>query len=111
MGLASIFNIPNTDAEWSEWSFSLQAELRDISRLIFQQTHIALPQFCLDPFNRKEPGIQLYQLQQQMNGINAVTGFSGFDYVDVDLNNPSDLSSWIFLLSQNVRQAADKLGI
>jgi hypothetical protein len=111
MGLGNIFNVPGTREEWDQWSFSLQAELRDITRRILETKNIFITQFCLDPFNPEEPGVTLFTLQQWMNQINAVLNISGFDYVDVDLKDIGERTSWIFLLSQNVRQAANQLGV
>lgn len=111
MALASIFNVPSTPLEWDQWAFSLQAELRDICRRILETKNVTVTQFCLDPFNIDEPGATLFQLQQEMNEINAELGLAGFDYIDVDLHDMGQRTSWIFLLSQNIRQAATQLGV
>lgn len=111
MSLASVFNVPSSQQEWDEWGFSLQAELRDITRRILETKNVFIPQFCIYPFNPNEPGATLYQLQQWMNEINTTLTLNGFDYIDVDLSDMGQRISWVFLLSQNVREAANQLGV
>jgi hypothetical protein len=110
-GVANVFNIPEDDISWKQWSFSLQANLRDINRRILETRNVIIPEYALDPFNLGEPGIQLEQLQVWMDDINAELGIAGFDYLDIDLADKGERTSWVILLSQNVRTATDQLGV
>ncbi|MDE2020516.1 MAG: hypothetical protein KGJ13_09295 [Patescibacteria group bacterium] len=109
--IANLFNVPSTEEDWNEYSFSLQSTLRDINRRIYETQKIAVPEFILDPINLAEPYVQLYNLQNWMNDLNAILGIAGFDYIDVDFSQQGDLASWTWLLAKNIRQAANQVGI
>lgn len=109
--VANLFNIPDTQQRWDEWSFSLQSNLRDINTRILQLSNIQIPEYILDPFNFREPGDQLTQLQVWMNDITGVLGVAGYDFVDVNLSDKGELGEWIFLLSTKVRDINTELGI
>lgn len=111
MAIANLANVPDDDETWDQYSFALQGTLRDINRQILQQKNIALSEYILDPFNIKDPSVQLYGLQTMMNNINAVLDISGYDYEDVDLTKPEERASWTWLLFTNVRKAANMLGV
>ena len=111
MSVANLFNIPETRTDWSQWDFALQATLRDINRRILETRNIIIPEYPLDPFNEQTPGIQLEQLQVWMDDINAELGIAGFDYVDIDLRDRGERTSWVYLLARNIRTATDQLGI
>lgn len=111
MPIGNIANIPDSDQSWNQWTFSLQAEIRDINRAIYQQRQIALPEYILDPLDRVEPGVQLEQLQDNLDLINEVLNIPGYDYEDIDLNNRGELTSWVFLLFTNLLAASNQLGV
>lgn len=111
MPVANLANVPNSAQSWNEYSFALQATLRDINQRIYANQSVNLPNFILDPLNVSDPSAQLFQLQEMMDGINSTLGLSGFNYISVDLNNEGQLASWVFLLFSNIKQAADKVGV
>lgn len=111
MPVANLLNIPNNSETWSEYSFSLQATLRDINEAIYRDKGIALPIYPLDPFNILQSAGQLYYLQTMMDNINQVLGLAGFDLVDVDLTKTADIPGWIWNVFTNIKQAADILGV
>lgn len=111
MGIANLFNVPRTGADWNEYSFSLQAILRDINRRVYETQKIAIPEYVLDPLDIKEPGVQLYNLQNWTNNISAILGVPNYDFVDVDINQQGNLASWTWLLATFVRQCANQVGI
>lgn len=109
--IANLFNIPDDQATWNEYTFSLQGVIRDINRRIYEVDRVALPEYLVDPLNQSEPSSQLYGLQIMVNNINAVLGLSGYDYIDVDFQKPGQAASWTWLLANNLRQAAKIVGV
>lgn len=96
MGLASIANIPDDQESLNQWAFSHQAHHTDVTRLVFEDQGIALPQYILDPMNPGNLGVWSYQHQLWHNDINAALGTSGQDLTDVDWRDQSQVASWIF---------------
>lgn len=111
MSVAPIFNVPNDQNEWNEFSFALQDALRNINAAILRDGGPQLPEFPLDPIALNEPGVQLEAIQSMLDGVNQELGIAGFDYIDVDLSNKDERATWIWLLANNVRQAANQLGV
>jgi hypothetical protein len=111
MAVANLFNIPNSKQDWNEYSFALQGTLRDINRRIYETQSVVIPEYILDPIDLNEPSVQLYNLQDWMNAINAELGIAGFDYIDVDFSQQGNLASWTWLLATNIRQAANQLRV
>lgn len=109
--VAAIYNVPSTQQELDAWSFSHAAHHRDINRVIFQTLGINLPEYVLDPFDIRNPGVWLEQHQQMHNNQDELLGIAGFDLVDVDLTDYNQLSGWIYLVAYEHKQAADILGI
>lgn len=108
---ADIANVPTGPQTWSIWTFALQAQLRDINRVIYQQDGIALPEYNMDPLNLDQPGVQLEQFQAMMNNISALTGAPSYDFEDVNLRDQGQLTSWIFLVFTTLYQAANVLQV
>ncbi len=111
MALGNLFNVPETDNQWNEYSFSLQAMIRDINRRIIELNGPQLPEFPLDPIIKGPHGVQLSEIQVAMDDINRTLGLQGFNYEDVDLADRNERSSWVWLLAQNIRQAAQLVGV
>lgn len=111
MALASLFNVPSTDIERSQWAFAHMAHHRDINRKIYELLAIALPEFILDPINPAETGTWEYQHQEMHNAQNTILGIAGFDLSELDWGNQNQLAGWIFLQGQEHRQAAAILEI
>lgn len=110
-GLASLYNVPSTDQERSQWAFAHMAHHRDISRKIYELLAIALPEFVLDPINIEDSGTWEYQHQQMHNDQNAILGIAGFDLTGLDWKNTNELAGWIYLDALEHKQAADILEI
>lgn len=111
MALASLFNVPSTDIERSQWAFAHMAHHRDINRKIYELIKIALPEFILDPINPVETGTWEYQHQEMHNNQNAILGIAGFDLSELDWTKQNELAGWVFLNGQEHRQAAAILEI
>lgn len=111
MPIANLANVPDSPDTWSQYTFSLQATLDNICDAILRQKNIYIPRYELDPLNLTDPNAQLFQLQDMVNGVNSVLGISGFNYLDVDINDQNELASWVFLLETNLKQACQLTGV
>lgn len=109
--VAALFNVPGTDEERAIWSFAHAAHHRDINRLIYQITGIALPEYILDPFDVDNTGVWADQHQQMHNQMDEVLGINPFNLDEVDWKNKSTLGGWIWDNAQEHYQAANLLEI
>lgn len=108
--IASLYNTPTTQDELLAWSFAHAAHHRDIARRIFELVGKNLDQYVLDPFDANEPGVWLYQHQTMHAQMDPILGIEGYDLLDVDFNDYSNLSGWIYLNADEHKQAANILG-
>lgn len=111
MALASLYNVPSTDSERSQWAFAHMAHHRDINRRIYELTLVALPEFILDPINPADTGSWEYQHQQMHNNQDSILGIAGFDLSELDWNKQNELAGWIYLNALEHKQASDILEI
>lgn len=111
MALASLYNVPSTDSERSQWAFAHMAHHRDINRRIYELTLVALPEFILDPINIENNGDWEYQHQEMHNNQNSILGIAGFDLSELNWTKQNELAGWVFLNGQEHRQAAAILEI
>lgn len=109
MALASLYNVPSTDTERSQWAFAHMAHHRDINRKIYELLAIALPEFILDPINPAETGTWEYQHQEMHNNQNSILGIAGFDLSELDWANQNELAGWVYLNALEHKQASDIL--
>lgn len=111
MALASLYNVPSTDTERSQWAFAHMAHHRDINRKIYELLAIALPEFILDPINPADTGSWEYQHQEMHNNQDSILGIAGFDLSELDWTNQNELAGWIYLNALEHKQASDILEI
>ena len=96
MSLPFLYSAPADQDEWQAWAFNHAAIHYDIVNALQTQKNVAgLQQFMLHPIDFGNFGIFLYYHQTMHNQANAALGTSGFDLLEVDLNNPSDLRQWL----------------
>lgn len=110
-GLASLYNVPGTDAERSWWSFAHMAHHRDINARIYLLTKVALPEYILDPINIDDTGQWEYQHQLMHDNQNQVLGIQGQDLTGINWKDMRLLNAWIFLNSNEHYQASNILEI
>ncbi len=96
-GLANLYNVPTTDAERAQWSFSHMAHHRDINLAIYRLIKVALPEYILDPINPEDQGEWEYQHQLMHDNQNQLLGIQGQDLTGVDWKDQRLLAGWIFL--------------
>lgn len=111
MAVASLFNVPENQGEFSNWAFAHMAHHRDTNRIIFESLGVALPEYVLDPVPLKDPMIWLYQHQTMHDNNDALLGVSGFDLTDVDFSNHEQFGAWVWLNASLHYQEAQITGI
>jgi hypothetical protein len=100
MGLADLWNVPNTDEEMATWSQLHFAEHVLINQAILEQHNVALPLYLINPVNLADPQAFL-NLHQQMHGnTDAVLGVASQNLTEVDWNDPGQREGWIQLNAQ-----------
>lgn len=111
MSLASLYNIPVDDPTLSQWAFNHMANHRDIVRIIYELTGIALPEFILDPFDTSDFKTWSYGHQEMHRQMNEILGIDGNDLLQVEWQDENQRASWILLQASEHRQACDLLGL
>ena len=110
-GLANLYNVPTSDSERAQWSFSHMAHHRDINAKIYLLLKIALPEYILDPVNLDDTGTWEDQHQLMHDTQNQLLGINGQDLTGIDWKNQNLLAAWIFLNASEHFQASEILEI
>jgi len=100
MAIADLFNVPDTDAAMQQWSFAHMAHHRDMIRVVKQTLNVELTEFILDPVNLRDPATFLDQHQIMHQQMDALFNISGFDLTEVNWNDTSQRSAWIWQNAQ-----------
>lgn len=109
--VAALFNVPGTDEERAIWSFAHMAHHRDILRVIYQVTGIALPEYCLDPVDINDTSVWADQHQQMHSQMDLILDISQNNLDDWDWKNKATLGGVVFLNASEHYQAAAILEI
>lgn len=109
MSVAALFNVPGTEQELNQWSFSHMANHRDIIRVIYDVASIALPEYLLDPLDPTNTGTWERQHQLMHQEMNFLLGLDGFDLLGLDWGDQNKLAAWIQLNAVEHRAASDLL--
>lgn len=107
--LASLLNVPKTLGDWSLWSFSNKDAIDNIQRSIQSQFGITLTTYPLDPIDNIEEFLE--RNQQSHSDIMSVLGLQSSDLQSVNLKDPRELQSWVYLCHRELYDAAQKLRI
>lgn len=114
MSLAALFNVPGTPQQTDAWAFAHMAHHRDILRVIYEQTGVALPEYVLDPiaFPNQQSAANWERQHQAMHAqMNTLLGIAGYNLLGVDWRNENRLAAWIQLNASEHRQAGNLLGL
>lgn len=111
MSLAALFNIPTNESNLQQWSFAHMAHHRDIVRVIYEQTGIALPEYLLDPFDPANRANWDYTHQVMHQQMNLLIGVQGNDLLGLDWEDENKRAAWILLNGSEHRQVGDFLGL
>lgn len=108
-GVAGLLNIPQAPDQAAQWSFVHQAHHRDIIRIIYERTLIALPEYRIDPMNPDDMDTWSTNHQQMHNDMNGILGLAGFNLDDVDWKDRGQLASWTALHFTEHLKVANRL--
>lgn len=114
MPIASLFNIPGTSEEFSEWAFAHAVHHIDINRVLYERFLVALPAYILDPFdpsNERAIDQWAYNHQLMHQAQNQALGISGFDLSSVNWQDEKQRAAWIQLNANEHLQASNILEI
>lgn len=111
MGLPSIYIQPESEDEWTAWSFNHAGNHYDILQAAFTSKGQNLNQYILDPMNPDDLGTWLYQHQVTHNQINALLGTQGNDLLNLDWRDPEQFASWLRLNGDEHVRISAALGI
>ena len=112
MTVAALLNIPTNQEQFDDWSFAHAAHHRDCIRAAFEQKHVQLSEYILDPINLAEGfGEWTYWHQNMHNDMNAVLKTNGFDLTDVNWQDQSQFASFIQNNENEHYQWATILGV
>jgi hypothetical protein len=114
MAVAALFNVPTTQDQIDNWAFAHMSHHRDIIRVIYERTGVALPEYALDPIipNKGGATFDWERLHQTMHAqMDAILGIAPFNLLGVDWANENRLAAWVLLNASEHRQAGDILGL
>ena len=111
MSLAGIYNVPTNEENLAQWAFSHMAHHRDIIRVVYELTTIALPEYILDPFNPLDRTNWEYTHQVMHQQMNLLIGVEGNDLLGLDWSDENKRAAWIQLNASEHRQIGDILGL
>ena len=109
MCLASLYNVPENDNEFNDFSFNNADQHVQIARALLTKYNVVAPYFVLDPLPLQDMGTWLTQHQILHNIMNQVLGTNSNDLTAVDFQDPSQLTEWIWLHAQEHYVAAQNL--
>lgn len=109
--LASLFNVPQAESEFDDWSFTNMDQHRQITDALARQRSITLPLYALDPIPPSDVLGWLEIHQDAHAAFTQALGIGGFDLTDVDFQNTEQLAAWIRLHALEHQQAAQILGL
>lgn len=109
--LALLINVPQTDQDWDRWSFSNQDALAQIRDAILAQKNIDLPSYQVWPIDFDDIDNFLDANQQAHTDFLGVLGQNGNDLLHVDLKDPNQRQSWVFLNWMELSNACQTLKI
>lgn len=111
MPVASLFNVPSTPEEWSQFSFANADHHLSIVNGVLAQKNISLPLYLLDPISLNDVASFLRIHQQAHSDFTAALGIEGVDLTDVDFRDPEQVASWTRLHGDEHMQAGQILGV
>jgi len=107
MPLPQILNIAPDEQGWNTFFFDHARDHDEIRAAVQKLKGINLPQYVLEPVDRKNFQTFLERHQQAHNDMLGVTGVNGSDLTGLDPDKPAELQAWLFLNwteHSNVRQ-------
>lgn len=109
--LALLLNTPQSDEDWSRFSFHHRASHDLIRQAIAAQHNVTLPPYPLDPIPFFAFKQWLENNQAAHVDMNGVLKAQGADIEDLDPTDARQLQAWIFLHAVEHQTAERILGI
>lgn len=110
MTLASLANAPSDVNSMSQWTFAhSDLCLRTIDYLNGKGGNIVMQE--IDPLAPTDVQSFLLRVQSIHNDINGALGISGFDLLDLNINDANSVRSWTFNVFSEAQQWTAKTGI
>ena|ERR1700722_11694250 len=109
--VAALANVPATEEERAIWSFAHAAHHRDIIRVIYQITGIALAEYILDPLDLSSGSIWADQHQLMHTQMDQILGIDPLNIDEWDWKDKSTLSGNIWSNFTEHLQASETLEI
>jgi len=109
--LAALMNVPKTDAEWRQFSYDHRDSHDRIRAAIKKKYGVDLTDYVIDPINPDSLQQFLQDNASLHTDMNGILKSQSSDLLDVDINDPKQLDSWISLNYQEHQNAEQLLGI
>jgi hypothetical protein len=109
--LAALLNVPDTEEDWSIWSYNNYDCVNQIRQAILAQKGIQLPEYQIEPISFSDINTWLENNQQAHVDFTNALGISSVDLTDTDLRDPQQRQSWIYLNFQELNSACQTLKI
>jgi len=109
--LAALMNVPKTDAEWRQFSYDHRDSHDRIRAAIKKKYGVDLTDYAIDPINPDSLQQFLQDNASLHTDMNGILKSQSSDLLDVDINDPKQLDSWINLNYQEHQNAEQLLGI
>lgn len=110
-GIAGIYNVPSTQDELNTWAATHATHHLLIIETIYRLLGIQLTQYVLDPIDPADSEGWLLQHQNMHADFDALLGISGYNLLDVNMQDQNEFAGWIFLNSDEHYQASNILEI
>lgn len=97
MSTSTLLEVPKDERAWSRFSWSNKVACQEIRQAIQKKFNVNLTEYFLDPIDLKNPQYFLEANSQTHIDFNNVLKLQGADLEEVDVKNPRQLESWIYL--------------
>lgn len=109
--LAATLNVPNTETDWSIWSWANFDVLNQIRSAIQAQKNVTLQQYQVEPIDWGDIDTWLDNNQQAHTDFAGVLGIQTSDLLHTDLRDPNQRQAWVWLNYMELQAACQQLKI
>ena len=109
--LAALLNVPKTEEQWQQFSYDHRNSHDKIRAAILKKYGVNLTDYLVDPINPDNIKQFLQNNAALHTDMNSILQSQSVDLLDVKLDDPQQLDSWINLNYQEHQNAEQLLGI
>lgn len=109
--LAMVLDVPQTEEDWSRWSYANYDCLNQIRGAIQNQYTITLPEYQVEPIDFADVDTFLSNNQQAHIDFTSALGQQSNDLIHTDLRDPNQRQAWVWLNFKELQDACAKLKI